>query len=233
MADTNRERWLWWLTVVCAVLMLVAIYMALVQAPSAANVRTETERYTQRILYFHVPSAWVGFLAFFVTLVSSVGYLWQRRRAWDAVALSSVELGVAFTTAVLITGSIWAKTAWNTWWTWDPRLTTSAITWAIYLAYLMLRGAVDDPEQRARFSAVYGIAGFTSVPITFMAIRWWRTIHPVLFDTSGAGLSANMMAAFGFCLGAFTVLYGTLLWHRIRLEFLADEVHSLSRELLS
>jgi len=229
----NRDRWLWWLTLLCALLMLAAIYMALVQAPAAANVRTETEQYTQRIVYFHVPSAWVGFLAFLVTMVASVAYLVRRERVWDIVAVSSVELGVVFTTAVLITGSIWAKTSWNTWWTWDPRLTTSAITWVIYLAYLMLRGAIDDPEQRARFAAVYGIVGFTSVPITFMAIRWWRTIHPILFDASGAGLSANMMVAFLFCLGAFTVLYGTLLWHLMRLEFLADEVRSLRRELLS
>ncbi len=225
------ERWLGVLSALALVLMVGAVFMALVQAPAAANVRTETERYTQRIIYFHVPSAWVGFLAFFVTMVASVGYLVRRRRAWDVVALSSVEVGVAFTTAVLITGSIWAKTAWNTWWTWDPRLTTSAITWVIYLAYLMLRGAVEDPEQRARFASVYGIVGFTSVPITFMAIRWWRTIHPVLFDTSGAGLSPNMLAAFLFCLGAFTVLYGTLLWHRVRLEFLADEVRALRRDL--
>ncbi|NLE77253.1 MAG: cytochrome c biogenesis protein CcsA [Chloroflexi bacterium] len=230
---TRNDRLLWWLTVLCMALMIAALYMALIYAPAPANVATEDQRFSQRIIYFHVPTAWIGFLAFLVTFVSSILYLARRERRWDTVAAASVELGVGFTTAVLITGSIWAKPAWNTWWTWDPRLTTSSITWVIYLAYLMLRAALDNSEQRARLSAVYGIAGFSSVPITFMAIRWWRTIHPVLLDSSGFGLSPNMMTSFFLALVAFTVLYITLMWHRIRLQQLSDEVQALRRRLLA
>ncbi len=215
------------LNAITALAVLVALYLALIRAPAPANVDTETQRYAQRIIYFHIPHAWVGFLAFLVTLVSSVLYLWRGERRWDILASSSVEVGVAFMTAVIITGSIWAKPAWNTWWTWDPRLTTSTITWLIYLSYLMLRSALDDPARRARFAAVYGVVGFISVPITFFAIRWWRTIHPVLFDASNMGLSPNMRFPFFFSLATFTLLYLVILIQRVRVELLSDEVARL------
>ena len=215
------------LNAITALAVLVALYLALIRAPAPANVDTEAQRYAQRIIYFHIPHAWVGFLAFLVTLVGSVLYLWRGERRWDILASSSVEVGVAFMTAVIITGSIWAKPAWNTWWTWDPRLTTSTITWLIYLSYLMLRSALDDPARRARFAAVYGVVGFISVPITFFAIRWWRTIHPVLFDASNMGLSPNMRFPFFFSLATFTLLYFVILIQRVRVELLADEVARL------
>ncbi len=210
-----------------AIAVLVALYLALIQAPAAANVDTEVQRYAQRIIYFHIPHAWVGFLAFLVTLLGSVLYLWTGERRWDIVASSSVVIGVAYITATIVTGSIWAKPAWNTWWTWDPRLTTSTITWLIYVSYLMLRRALDDPARRARFAAVYGIVGFISVPITFFAIRWWRTIHPVLFDASNMGLSPNMRFPFFFSLGAFTLLYFVVLNQHVRLQHLIDRVNKL------
>jgi len=215
------------LNVLTAIAILAALYLALIQAPAPVNVDSEAQRYAQRIIYFHVPHAWVGFLAFLVTLVGSVLYLWKGERRWDILAFSSVEVGVAFVTAAIITGSIWAKPAWNTWWTWDPRLTTSTITWLIYVSYLMLRSALDDPARRARFAAVYGVVGFVSVPITFFAIRWWRTIHPVLFDASNMGLSSNMRFPFFFALAAFTLLYCVILIQRVRVEGLADEVERL------
>ena len=219
------------LNVITAVCILVALYLALIKAPAPVNVDTEAQRYAQRIIYFHVPHAWVGFLAFFVTFLGSVLYLWKGERRWDILASSSVEVGVAFMTAVIITGSIWAKPAWNTWWTWDPRLTTSTITWLIYVSYLMLRSALDDPARRARFAAVYGVIGFISVPITFMAIRWWRTIHPVLFDASNMGLSPNMRFPFFFSLGAFTLLYFAILIHRVCVERLAEQVARLKASI--
>ena len=215
------------LNIAAAVAVIVALYLALVQAPAPANVDTEAQSYAQRIIYFHVPHAWVGFLAFLVTFLGSVLYLWKGERRWDILASSSVVVGIAFMTATIITGSIWAKPAWNTWWTWDPRLTTSTVTWLIYVSYLMLRSALDDPMRRARFAAVYGIVGFVSVPITFFAIRWWRTIHPVLFDTSNMGLSPNMRFPFFFSLGAFTLLYFVILIQRVRVERLADKVERL------
>ena len=191
------------LNIITAVCILVALYLALIKAPAPVNVDTEAQRYAQRIIYFHVPHAWVGFLAFFVTFLG----------------------------AVIITGSIWAKPAWNTWWTWDPRLTTSTIPWLIYVSYLMLRSALDDPARRARFAAVYGVIGFISVPITFLAIRWWRTIHPVLFDASGMGLSPNMRFPFFFSLGAFTLLYFAILIHRVCVERLAEQVARLKASI--
>jgi heme exporter protein C len=202
-----------------AVAIIVALYLVFIYAP--------TERIMgdmQRVFYFHVSSAWVGFFAFFVTLIASVTYLWKGTRKWDIVALSSVEVGVAFMTMAIISGSIWAKVAWNVWWTWDPRLTTSTILWLIYVSYLMLRNAIDEEVRRARFAAVYGIVGFVSVPITFMAIRWWRTIHPVILDSQGFSLATPMLITMLFCIGTFTLLYFVLLIHRVRLEQLADMV---------
>ena len=183
--------------------------------------------HVQRIFYFHVPAAWVGFLAFFVTLIASILYLWQRTRGWDILAASSVEIGVAFSLMAICSGSIWARVAWNTWWTWEPRLTTVTVMLTIYIAYLMLRAALDDPARRARFAAVYGIVGFVSVPITFMAIRWWRTIHPVIFSSAGFELSPRMLITLLVCVGAFTLFYCALLVHCVRLEHLADEVARL------
>jgi heme exporter protein C len=214
------------LTWASTIVMVVALYMVFVYAPTE---RTMGDM--QRIFYFHVSSAWVGFFAFFVTLVASIAYLWKGTRRWDIVALSSVELGVAFITMAIISGSVWAKVAWNVWWTWDPRLTTSTILWLIYVSYLMLRNAIDEEVRRARFAAVHGIVGFVSVPITFMAIRWWRTIHPVILDSQGFSLATPMLITMLFCIVAFTLLYFALLTHRVRLEQLADEVEQLKQRL--
>ena len=215
-----------YLTWASAIFMVAALYMVFVYAPTE---RTMGDM--QRVFYFHVSSAWVGFFAFFVTLVASITYLLKGTRKWDVVALSSVEVGVTFMTMAIISGSIWAKVAWNVWWTWDPRLTTSTVLWLIYVSYLMLRNAIDDEARRARFAAVHGIVGFVSVPITFMAIRWWRTIHPVILDSQGFSLEKPMLITMLFCIGTFTLLYFTLLVHRVRLEQLADEVEQLKHEL--
>jgi len=215
-----------YLTWATAIVIIVALYLVFVYAPTE---RTMGDM--QRIFYFHVSSAWVGFFAFFVTLIVSIAYLSKGTRQWDIVALSSVEVGVTFMTMAIISGSLWAKVAWNVWWTWDPRLTTSTILWLIYVSYLMLRNAIDDEARRARFAAVHGIVGFVSVPITFMAIRWWRTIHPVILDSQGFSLATPMLITMLFCIGAFTLLYFTLLVHRVYLEQLADEVEQLKYRL--
>ncbi len=226
------------LTIASAVLMLVALYLALVWAPDAANLEAPAERYAQRIFYFHVPSAWVGFLAFIIAAVVSVLYLVTRDQKWDVWALASVEIGLAFFTMVIISGSIWAKPTWNVWWTWDPRLTISTIGWLLYVGYLMLRGAVDNPERQARFAAVYGLIAAISVPINWMAIRWWRTIHPAVVAPAenaqaegGFGMSDNILTTLMFCLLAFTVFYITLMVHRIRLENVKRRVDVLKQQL--
>jgi len=214
------------LTVIAGALVLAAIVMALRVAPDAAGL-TPDETAAQRIIYLHVPSAWLSLLAYGVTMIASILYLRSSQRKWDEVALSSAEIGLTFTVATLASGSIWARPAWNTWWTWDPRLTTYTIVFLLYVSYFMLRGAMEDPARRARFAAVYGIFAFLSVPITFFSIRWWRTIHPVLFDAKNFGLSSGMAPVFFFGLAAFTVFYVVLLWHRIRLEQAIDEVEAL------
>lgn len=226
------------LTVASAALMLVALYLALVWAPDAANLEAPAERYAQRIFYFHVPSAWVGFLAFIIAAVASVLYLVTRNQKWDIWALASVEIGLAFFTMVIISGSIWAKPTWNVWWTWDPRLTISTIGWLLYVGYLMLRGAVDNPERQARFAAVYGLIAAISVPINWMAIRWWRTIHPAVVAPAenaqaqgGFGMSDNILTTLMFCLLAFTVFYITLMVHRIKLENVKRRVEVLKQQL--
>ncbi|MGD2041574.1 MAG: cytochrome c biogenesis protein CcsA [Anaerolineae bacterium] len=219
------------LTAVSAVLMMVAIYLALAGAPDA-DLQSETGRYAQRIIYFHISIAWVGFLAFFVTFVGGVGYLRTQQRKWDIVALSSAEIGTLFILGVLISGSIWARPAWGVWWVWDERLTISLIQFLVYVGYLMLRASVEDPSRRARFAAVYGIVAFISVPINFIAIRLWRTQHPLMFGSAGGGLGPNMMFAFFFCLFTFTVWYATLMWHRIRLERTRDDVEALKQKLM-
>jgi heme exporter protein C len=227
----GSHRGLLILTIISAVLMLVAAFGALAVAPSAVGL-TPDETAAQRIIYFHVPVAWLSMLAFGVTAVGSVVYLITSKRLWDSLAVSSAELGIVFTLAAMASGSLWAKPAWNTWWTWDPRLTTYTIMFLLYVAYFMLRSAMDDPARRARFAAVYGIFAFLSVPITFMSIRWWRTIHPVLIDPkSGFGLSKNMMPVFFLSLIAFTVFYVVLLIYRVRLERSREQVDALKEQL--
>jgi heme exporter protein C len=135
--------------------------------------------HTQKIMYIHVPTAWGAFTAFFIVFVYSLLYLWKRDRRHDDVALASAEVGTAFTAVTLAQGSIWGRPTWGIWWTWDPRLTTTAILLLIFAGYLALRAFTDDPDKRARWSAAVGIFGFINVPIVFMSVRWWRTLHQV------------------------------------------------------
>lgn len=227
------------LTLISGVLMLAALYLALVWAPDAANLTAPAERAAQRIFYFHVPSAWIGFLAFMVSAIASLLYLITRRQKWDIWALSSVEIGVAFFAMVMLSGPIWAKPTWNVWWTWDPRLTISTISWLLYIGYLMLRGAVDNPDRQARFAAVYAIIAAMSVPINWVAIRWWRTIHPAVVlpgnnssAQGGFGMSADIQTTLVFCVFAFTVFYIALMVHRIKLENLKRRVETLKQQIL-
>src|SRR5512136_1908173 len=175
------------LAVVSAVLVVTGLVLVFLWAPLELTMKE-----VQRIFYFHVAVDWVGFLAFFVTLVASVAYLRTHDRKWDIVGVSSVEIGALFLTLGAVSGSLWARPVWNTWWTWDARLTTVAITWLVYIAYLMLRGAIDDPQRRARFSAVYGIVSFVTIPLTFLSIFFVRTIHPALLAAGGAEAQGKM-----------------------------------------
>ncbi len=222
------------LTWVSAALFAVALLMTLFYAPREAVMGD-----VQRVFYFHVASGWVGALAFLVAAVAGVIYLMRGRRRWDAVGLASVEIGLAFTLANLISGSVWARPIWNTWWTWDPRLVTASVMELVYIAYLLLRQGLEDPDRRARFAAVYAIVGFLSVPLTFLSIRIFRTIHPVVVgnnDPTAQGtfdMTPPMLQTFLFSLFVFTVLYVVLLWHRVRMQALAEAVEQRKMKLLS
>ena len=203
--------------------MLVALGMVFLYAPREATMGD-----VQRIFYFHVASAWVGFFAFFVTFLASIAYLAWEKRVWDALALSSAEIGLVFITMTVVTGSLWARPVWGTYWTWEPRLTVSAVQLLVYVAYRRLRAAVDRPERRARFAAVYGIVAFVTVPLSWFAIRWWRTVHPdIITGGGGMAIAPRMVHTLLVSLAAFTLLYATLLWQRVRLEQTAEAVAQL------
>lgn len=194
------------------VLMLLALYTIFIYAPVE-----KTMGVTQKIFYIHVPAAFLAYLAFFITFMASIFYLYRKDPKWDTVAHCAVETGIIFCTIVLITGPIWAKPIWNVWWTWDPRLTTTLILWFTYVAYLMLRRAVKV-NQRANLSAVFGIIGFLNVPITFFSIRLWRTIHPVVITSRGLNMSEPMKLSLITTFIAFCFLFIAMLIGRIRLE---------------
>ena len=205
-----------------SVAVLVALGMVFLYAPREATMGD-----VQRIFYFHVASAWVGFFAFFITFVAGIGYLAHGARRWDILALSSVEIGLTFIAMAVITGSLWARHAWGTYWTWEPRLTISAVQLLIYVAYGMLRAAIESPEQKARFAAVYGIVAFVTVPLSWFAIRWWRTIHPDILAGGEMALTPRMVQTLLTSIGAFTLLYVTLLRQRVRLERAGDALARL------
>ncbi len=205
--------------------LLAGLYMALVYAPPEATMGD-----VQRIFYFHLGSAITAFLAFGVTFVAGLLYLARRERRWDAIAAASAEIGIVFCSLVLVTGPLWAKPAWGTWWTWDPRLTTTLVLWLIYVAYLMLRSAMEDPSRRALVSAVFGTVGFVDVPIVFMSIRWWRTIHPVIVEGGELNLTPPMVLTLIVAIVAFITLYFYLLVERTRLQASEDELERLKAE---
>jgi len=186
----------------------------------------ETMGAVQRIFYFHVSLAWVAFLAFFIVFLGSIMYLWKRANRWDVIAVSSAEVGVIFTTLVLITGSIWAKPIWGVWWTWSPRLTAALVLWLIYIAYLIVRSYAADESRGARFAAVVGIVGFIDVPIVALAISLWRTQHPGPLVFQG-GLTPAMLLTLFICLTAFSTLYWLILALRVALKNSEIEINRL------
>ena len=131
----------------------------------------------QKIMYVHVPAAWMSFICFFIVLVGSVRYLWKRTENSDLLAASAAEVGAVLTALTLMLGSIWGRPTWGVWWTWDARLTSTAVLLVIFVGYLSLRAFTDDPDRRALWSAAVGIFGALNVPIVYMSVKWWRTLH--------------------------------------------------------
>lgn len=188
--------------------------------------REVTQGNVQRIMYLHVPSVLTAYLAFAVVFLGSLGYLFTQNQKWDDLAMASAESGVLFTGLTLVSGSIWGKPTWGTWWTWDARLTTTAILFVIYLGYLLLRGMVEDPERGARFAAVVGIVGALNIPIVHFSVVWWRTLHQpsTLLGPEPAPISAPILAALLVNWVAFTLLYAYFVTKRIRITRLEAEL---------
>ena len=218
-----------WLGVAALALMVAALFMVFEYAPTEAD-----QGIVQRIFYFHVPCAWVAFAAFGLVAVSGALYLWLGDRIWDDLGYSAAEAGMVFCTLTLVSGSLWARPIWGTWWTWDSRLTTTFILWLMYGGYLMLRAGADDTPQVARFGAVIGIVAALDVPVVIVSVRLWRTIHPavLVMKQGGHGLEdPRMVATLLVSLLAFTVLFAWLLMLRFaqmrartRLRTLVDRI---------
>jgi heme exporter protein C len=216
------------LDIVSIIVLAIATYFALVFAPTEVVMGD-----VQRVFYFHIGTAWTALLGFILAALFSVIYLITKDLKWDRYQVATIEVSLVFFLITIILGSIWARPIWNTWWTWDPRLTTAAITELIYVAYFMLRQGIDDPDRRARFGAVYALVGGLSAPITFFAIRLFRTIHPVVIggtnpEADGSfNMTEDMLIAFFFALFTFTVIFIDLFWNRVRLGVLQDKVEQL------
>ncbi len=211
------------LTWVLFAAMLLALYGAFLFA--------QTEQVMgdiQRIFYVHLPLAWVGFVAFGHACWGGVRYLGTGRRDWDIVSASAAEIGVVFATLVIVTGSLWARPVWGTWWTWDPQLVTYLILWFIYVGYLMLRAAAGDDARQARFAAVFAIVGFVDVPLVWLSARYLRALSPVIFTSHSIGLAPSMAWALAAGLLAWSLLYAVLVRARIRLGLLEAQVRAIA-----
>ena len=174
LREQKAPTWLVVLTAVVVPALIAAQAYGLIYTPPAEDYQESV-----KIMYVHVPAAWNAFLAFFIVFWSSVVYLWKRTERSDLVAASAAEIGALFTGLTLLLGSIWGKWAWGAWWTWDARLTSTAVLFIIFVGYLALRSFTEDPERRATWSAGVGIFGALNVPIVYMSVRWWRTLHQV------------------------------------------------------
>jgi heme exporter protein C len=232
-----RSRWLGALTIVTGVGFIVLLGLALFYATTDA-----VQGHVQRLFYVHMGAFFGGAAAFMVTVVAGLAFLRSRDLKWDRLALASVEVGLPLMTVTLVTGAVWARPTWNTWWTSDPRLNSMAVMWLLYAAYLTLRNALEDPERRARFAAVYGILAFISVYYVFIVIRVRSdTLHPVVVGESpvetqaegGFRTDPSMTVTILFANAWYIVAAITLLWHRVRMENVAERVRALKERVLS
>ncbi len=216
------------LTIAAIVAVVVTFIRAIFFTPLEA-----VQGPAQKILYVHAPAAWVAFMAFGLVAVASALYLWLREERLDRIAESSAEVGVVFTTVVLTTGPLWGRPIWGAYWTWDARLTLTLFLWFIYVAYLVMRGALEDKDVRARYSAVLGILGALLIPFIHLSVYLFRTLHPrpILMKPSAPSLPNEMLITLLLAFASFTLLYVALLRARYRYAVARDganpaEVHN-------
>lgn len=187
-----------------------------------------------KIFYFHLPIAISAYLSFAIVFVASILYLRTKQQKWDIIALSAAEIGVIFAILTLLSGSIWGKSAWNAYWaSWDVRLNTSLVLFLVYLSYLMVRQAVEEPEKRARLSAVFGIVGFISVPVSFLSVRFYARQHPCVVPPcpsgGGGGIGGDVLIFLLINFAAFFLLAASLMVQRIQNEQMKEKINELKR----
>ncbi len=210
------------LYIITLILMLISTYAALIYAPTETIMGN-----IQRIFYFHMGTVWVATIAFMIVFVASIIYLINGKKKWDVLAYTSAEIGVLFITLTIITGSIWAKPVWGTWWTWDPQLTTTFILWILYIVYLLIRANSGFDEKKAKYSAVFAIIAFIDLPLVYISARVMRGISPVVFGPGGGGIEPKMLNALLITLVSFTLLFILLLIERIKIENLKYQINKL------
>ena len=224
------------LNVATILAMAAMVWAALIYARPAANLAGD-EQTAQRIFYIHMGCVMGALLGYTVSLTGSFAYLFTRKMGWDRITQTSIEVGTIFGTGILVTGSLWAKPTWNTYWTWDPRLTTATITVLIYIAYMLFRNGIDNRQTRARFGSIYAIFASLSLPITYYSARWFRSIHPVVFNGANGeaqgsfDIGPSMGQTLSTAMLAFILLGITLMIHRWRQLGLEDRVAELREEV--
>lgn len=213
-----------WLPIAAIATGLGALAMAFLYAPTEA-----LQGDVQRIFYVHVPAAWVAYLGFALVALTSVLYLWRREARWDRIAVSAAEVGVLFTTIVLVTGPIWGRRVWGVWWVWDARLTSTLVLWVIFVGYLLFRSLTPPGDRRARLAAVIGIVGVVDIPVVHFSVVWWRTLHPLptVLRPEQPALPGSMLLTLLVSVVAFTLLFGALLALRLRMEHAAAHLEEL------
>ena len=226
-----------------AIAVLITLFLVFFFAPDERTMGN-----VQRIFYFHVGGAWVAAVTFFIALIAGISYLRNPTNNKDTIALASVEIGIVFTTTTIVSGSVWGRPAWNTWWEWTPRLTSITVLWLVYMAYFMLRGAVEDDERKKRYAAVYVIAAFVTVIMTYISIRLLRDLHPVVFGGAVEGAQGGEQglqeiepglasAKMGMTLTAsvitFSLIYLAWMVNRLKLQGIIDEVAALKMRVMA
>ena len=224
-SQASGRRWSIALCALAGASLLWAFWLIFFWVPTEAEMGI-----VQRIFYVHVPSAWVAFMAFGIVALCSLGYLWLRDERLDAISLASAELGVLFTSIVLITGPLWGKLAWGAWWVWDARLTLTLLLWFVYVGYFMLRGATDNPERGKRFAAILGVVGAVDIPIIHQSVKWFRSQHPqpVIMNPDGPTADPEIVQTLLVSLLAFTLAFFALLLVRYNLERLQRRADAIA-----